>query len=383
MHHYIAGFLDEKDVLSLMVCSRYFFYLFKNSNFEARVTRNYGIKNNGNRNIRYKGKTATIEKQLMRHLIEHNELQAFQWFVKKGIIPKKYIRSRSDSKAFTLAAKNGRLEFLEWIHDTYKLTKRNALGKWDRTIRSAVENGQLKVLIWLQNTFNFKRDAIMNTILSEAASGGYLAIIKWLEKAFNLTTDNIKHDDNIVLRNASAGGYLDILKWLHREHKLAFCDIRTFHFQPLETAARGGYLNVVKWLCETFNMGILESQNCAFRVACQCGHLDIVQYICQKYELPRPCVVREYIGRIMNRGHINILKWLHKEYLEKYDIDIRSTALQYTQNYELAEVVSRGHLEVLKWLYGVSSVLPMEVSLCRRIAFKNSQFKVLEWLDSL
>ena len=51
------------------------------------------------------------------------------------------------------AVKNGHVEVLKWLHETYRLTASDARANENHALREAAENGHVEVLKWLHDTF--------------------------------------------------------------------------------------------------------------------------------------------------------------------------------------------------------------------------------------
>jgi hypothetical protein len=76
--------------------------------------------------------------------------------------------------------------------------------------------------------------------------------------------------------------------WKYRSNYLSLEDVRSCDNYALRWAASRGHLPVVQYLCETFQLTLEDVRtwnNEALRCAASHGHLRVVRYLCEKFQL--------------------------------------------------------------------------------------------------
>lgn len=163
---------------------------------------------------------------------------------------------RCSTAAMDMAAGNGRLDLVRWLHEN-----RNE-GCTARAMDGAAESGFLDVAKWLHN---FRHEGCTVHAMDSAAENGHLETIQWLHhnRSEGCTTK--------AMDSAAANGHLDILKWLH-QHRDEGCST-----DVMDSAAANGHLDTVKWIHE------YRSEGCTFAAmdnASKNGHLKTVKWLC-------------------------------------------------------------------------------------------------------
>lgn len=64
-----------------------------------------------------------------------------------------------------LAAEEGHLDTLKWLHENYNITKADTKYKYNYAYRMAYQNSYLDVLKWLHETFKITKDDNLDFVL--------------------------------------------------------------------------------------------------------------------------------------------------------------------------------------------------------------------------
>ena len=76
----------------------------------------------------------------------------------------RYLRSFAN-EALRLAAREGHVEVLKWLHYTFRLTADDSRSVDNEALRCAAENGHVEVLKWLQETFGLTEEEAQVVIM--------------------------------------------------------------------------------------------------------------------------------------------------------------------------------------------------------------------------
>ena len=191
--------------------------------------------------------------------------------------------------ALRCAARNGHLEVLKWLHETFGLTDVDARAEENYALRLSARNGHLEVLKWMHETFgltDMDARAEGNYALRVAAENGRLEVLKWMYETFGLTDMDARAEGNYALRVAAENGRLEVLKWLHGTFELTDEDARAYN--ALRYAAENGRLEVLKWLVETFGLiadDARANNNDSLIYAAENGHLEVLKFLFEKFKL--------------------------------------------------------------------------------------------------
>ncbi|GAB9466609.1 Alpha- and gamma-adaptin-binding protein p34 [Globisporangium polare] len=300
---------------------------------------------------------------------------------------------------FDLAAKNGHLETLKWIHNHVPDAEYNAsfvmkaairsgdreLVKWvqahsrkkrqcpflqlavesgnvptaqfffdlgDRfdsedSFNSAAVSGSLEMVQWVST--HCESTAISSAV-STASFHGHLDIVQWLHA--NRTSDTW---EGIAMDAAASQGHFELLQWLHANRSEG-CSLKAF-----ANAAENGHLDIVKWLHANragyfghagtraaanghlhvlvwlAENGYLELESLGMDHAAIHNHLDVVKWLHANRR--ESCTVWAMNGAAQN-GHLEMVKWLHENRSEGCTTDAMDSA------------AANNHLDVVKWLHG-------------------------------
>lgn len=134
-----------------------------------------------------------------------------------------------------IAARNGNLEMLQWLHETCQARTSTAL-------EAAASTGHIKIVEWLLDQDLAPHDQVL-WALNVTARGGHLTVIQLLSRRF--TGSCLIH----AMNYAATGSHLDIVRWFH-ENRSEGC---TKH--AMNAAASEGHLAVVQWFHENRTEG--------------------------------------------------------------------------------------------------------------------------------
>lgn len=167
----------------------------------------------------------------------------------------------------TEACKNGHLNVLKFLFDSFIISRGNDAGPWRHDISvlfTACQYGHLHVAIWAKDAFDVteKPDAP----LYEACVNGHLHVVKWLHKTYDFT-----YEEDVIelLTDVCETGQLAVLKWLHETFTLLREDMgiddEDVEYSTFDAACAHGHIAVAVWLERTFNVTFVGN---AYELAC-------------------------------------------------------------------------------------------------------------------
>jgi len=245
------------------------------------------------------------------------------------------------------ACKKGNIEQCEKIYNKYKL---DIHAENDFVFRNACLEGNLKIIQWVL-TFGEKPDIHANDdeIFRNACDKRRLDIAKWL---YGLKDKpNIHINDEEVFRNACKNSNIDIAKWLygledkpniHAKDNEVFKNIYKYKQYLYDDR----YIDIAKWLLtleNNINIDININENddfiIAFRKACDCGNMDLVQWL---YGLGYKSDIH-----IIDEAFRNVCFKMY-EYKEIYDYNKLFYAYDTYDVYK--NKYKNKHLKIAKWM---------------------------------
>jgi hypothetical protein len=160
-----------------------------------------------------------------------------------------------------------------------------------------------------------------------------------------------KSKEQIISEFCDARFYCShVLCWKYRCQYLSYEDIKYLDRYAFRMAARNGHLPIVRYICEKFQLTIEDvrsKNNEALREAASSGHLPVVQYLCEKFPLTiqdvRSCDNWALRWASCN-GHLPVVQYL----CEKYELTIEDVRSR--DNYALRRAAENGHLSVVQYL---------------------------------
>ncbi|RLN82465.1 hypothetical protein BBJ28_00026426 [Nothophytophthora sp. Chile5] len=214
--------------------------------------------------------------------------------------------------ALDLAASNGHLEVVQWLH------AQNVKGTAD-AMSSAATSGHFEVVKWLHAN---RVEGCTVRAMDGAAERGFLEIVQWLH------SNRTEGCSTAAMDGAAANGHLEVVQWLH-EHRGEGCSVNA-----MNDAAWKGHLEVVKWLHGHRTEGCT---NKAMQFAVVSGHLEVVQFLNEhRDEGDR----RLAALRATASGHLEILQYLLKSCPEH----------TFHPEEVLALAKKSGHRHIVQWL---------------------------------
>jgi hypothetical protein len=130
----------------------------------------------------------------------------------------------------------------------------------------------------------------------------------------------------IISEFKSYGNYCShVLCWKYRCQYLSLEDIKCYDNYALRWAAGNGHLPVVQYLCEKFQLTMRDVRswnNGALRNAASGGHLPVVQYLCEYRDRENRQLTIQDVRSVNNwalrwaasRGHLQVVQYLRQKY---------------------------------------------------------------------
>lgn len=192
---------------------------------------------------------------------------------------------RDAEQAMVLAAQSGYLEVVQFLQINYPQRGKT----W--CLELAASNGQLAVLKWLHEHGGDK-DRLTMSAFDDAAENGHLEVVKWLHE------NRSEGSTTRAMDCAARSGRLDIVKWLHG-HRQEGCTT-----QAMDWAAQAGHLDVVQWLHLNRREGC---STMAIDAAAANGHLHLVRWLHEHCNMTCSCNAHSMAAE---RGHHHVLEWI-------------------------------------------------------------------------
>jgi hypothetical protein len=160
-----------------------------------------------------------------------------------------------------------------------------------------------------------------------------------------------KSKEQIIFEFKNAFGYCShVWCWKYVCQYLSYEDIHKRNHFVLRWAAENGHLKVVQYLCEKFQLTIQDVRSCineALRLAAFRGHLPVVQYLCEKFQLTiqdvRSLDNWALVWAAQN-GHLPVVQYL----CETYSLTIEDVRARNNEALRLAAL--NCHLSVVQYL---------------------------------
>lgn len=220
--------------------------------------------------------------------------------------------------AMNMAAQNGHLEVLKWLHDTYKkeyefeieseikylnnhnLRRSHSYYQIEECTKDAMDmaaiNGHLEIVKWLHLN---RREGCSNLAMDLSAAFGHLDVVKWLHenrKEGLMTSGGMCTKDAMNL--AAAEGHLEMIKWLH-ENRTEGCSTLAMDY-----AARNGHFEIIKWLHKN------RKEGCSYlglNFAAEYGRFEILQWL---YANTKQKCTQVGFELAAKNNHYEVIKWL-------------------------------------------------------------------------
>lgn len=311
----------------------------------------------------------------------------------------------SGPEAMDIAAENGHLECVRWIHSNRKegCTKQALFGaalndhesvvRWilenypiynkeladEKFLQKIIQSGHLGMLQFICGGDGWStKKKIPDTMINIAVEHGHIHILKWFtaERLESIQTSSL----DLCAANENA---LSIFHWLDSYDKLNLTS------NAMDRAAQKGRLDVLRFIYKRFPN--LKCNSRGFDAAAANGHLDILEFLSIHY---REKGSVHAVQRAMENGHAAVLFWLfqntnhaannqafldtilngHVHILTHWYTGI----IQYPPGI-VNSVVSRGHLSTLIWLHNHD--VPGFSEETMDLAARRGYLEIVIWLD--
>jgi ankyrin repeat protein len=146
-----------------------------------------------------------------------------------------------------------------------------------------------------------------------------------------------------------------VLCWKRRCQYLSLEDVRSDNNYALRWAAQYGHLPVVQYLCEKFQLTIRDVRTCdnwALRGAAVYGHLPVVQYLCEKFQLTIQDIRSWNNGALRGaafNGHLSVVQYLC-EYRDRENRQLTIQDVRSENNWALRGAAGNGQVPVVQYL---------------------------------
>jgi hypothetical protein len=292
---------------------------------------------------------------------EYGYLEILQWYVDHG--------NSCMFNPVTLegAALNGHIHVIKWAYDSGYPVGCNVLDK-------AALNGHINILKWaFESTFIISDEKICEN----AALNGHLECLMYAKDM------GVKFCSDKCTKNAAINSHLHILKWVVENGMIlseTICPIAArngrldilqfarlngcgwFHnISVPDVASEHGYLHILKWSHEN---GAEIWPDACINGALKGGHLDIVIWLYQEFQLPRGFCIVELASCYRNNMHI--INWVISN---GYRCNVNKTTV-------CANAARKGDLQTLKWAR--SEGFTWDEKVCTNSA-AHGHLEVLQW----
>ncbi|CAK4797671.1 unnamed protein product [Aphanomyces euteiches] len=242
---------------------------------------------------------------LLKLAASNGQTDAVRLLVSKGC-------TTCSSESLDGAARNGHLQVLEFLDETFSDTARCTTDAMDL----AAMNGHLNVVKFLQTK---RREGCTHWAIDMAAANGHLEVVRFLhENGAPATID--------AMNRAARNGHLKVVQFLHY-HRLEGGTARA-----MDWAAMNGHLEVVKFLHQNRLEGCTT---CAMDDAACFGHLEVVKFLHEHRQEGCTTFAMNYAA---TNGFLDVVRYLHEHRAEG------CTSLAVNQ------ASRNGHKEVVRFL---------------------------------
>ena len=184
---------------------------------------------------------------------------------------------------------------------------------------------------------------------------------RWIGMNDVIREYHLVKDSNDLVIASCKNGYINLLMYLHRTKKVITDD-------ALKWASQCGHLPIVEYLC---NVGAnpTANNNCAIRWASSHGHLPVVKYLHSVGADPTT-MDHSLITWASQSGHLDLVKYLHSAGVEPTADD----------NGPIKWASACGQLDVVKYLHSVGANLNTGINKPILCASANGQLDVVKYL---
>lgn len=202
---------------------------------------------------------------------------------------------------------------------------------------------------YLHQTFNFSHKRAINNCFALVCSRGNTELALWMTHLDIININiNIVSDNDKPFRYACENGHINIAKWLYNITLKKKVNIHANNEYAFVIACINNHKELVEWLYDTTKRDLCD-------ININFIH-DIILYRC------------------CERGHLGILKWLHKKRMLNIQLYL-----------EKPFIIScmKNHYLLTKWLYQNGNYSKNIINKAFQISCKYSGLKLVTWLYSL
>ncbi|EFA83930.1 hypothetical protein PPL_03000 [Heterostelium album PN500] len=265
------------------------------------------------------------------------------------------------------AVRHDQMEMAHYLYDN------GVTSCTEDCIEHAVENGDIEAVKWLLSVSGHECSSYC---LELAVEYGNIEMIRWLRKN---TTHSFRPDDMDVaayvgnlevieylysqsigcsgraFSNAILSGSLKVLQWFIENYRHVY----NSNLLLKSDAVKAGKLHIVRWLHENDLGG--EISLYSLDMACQKGHIDVVQWAHQNTTLQFNSTA---MVSAASSGHMKLLQWLHENRTESWSPSVMDNSIMFPEIVEwlhenrtegctvkaLETSKSYGDLRMIDWL---------------------------------
>lgn len=264
--------------------------------------------------------------KLFRLACENGRQNIIDWLIQ--LYPSHINFNYKKCYAFRKACINGHLGIAQWLYGFIPEEMKNEID-FGKLFQKACKNGHIKMIDWLQKISTIDIQCDNNYAFRMACAGGHLDIAQYLRS--ECPTININACDNFAFYFACAYGHLNVAQWLYAENRIEEnmieenmieenrieenkIEVNNFS-ELLYLVSFGNHLNILKWLLKENTSLILpvlevEETERALVIACECGHLQMAQFIYKLWPTLNYPKKRALLSLVRMNGHNRMYKWL-------------------------------------------------------------------------
>lgn len=340
----------------------------------------------------------------------------------------------ADNGALEYACANNQFGMIKYLRATIGLTSSDVCGVDNRILRTCCGRGDLTALRCIVKIFKLSASHFRmrdNECLAIACNKGHLSVVKYLFTEIGLMIDDARDRCSYALRMACYSGQLEVVKYLHTTVGMTAKDAQYEKSDPLVHSRLDGHTSVADYLVNVMgvpdraiarirpsdpdppiacgfiqfkvgreiyrahNLAHLEQlvdricpsvydmiQSATLQTACKHGMLDVVAYLCTKFNLTSDNirVDRNYPLRVaLRKGHLLIVQYL----VDNYNLTINDARAN--NNEALRHSCRTGQLGSVKYLHDVfrltaDDVLDGSPSNALWLSYMHCQKHVAEYL---
>ena len=186
-----------------------------------------------------------------------------------------------------------------------------------------------------------------------ASASGHVDVIRWMCTAFRLTLADARADDVAALRYCCHRGHVETARALHEHFNFERADIRASGNYSLFHSVSEGHDEVVRWLLyeaglsrdDILDRGGDAAGRSPFLEACVKGHIEVAEELAYAAELTVDDIRarnNEVFRLTCQAGHLDVVEWL----VEDFKLFVLKTCIHKTILYQtfLSLVYSTHHL---------------------------------------